>query len=78
MKKLKSLLNVRKIYRMSIARIRNLCDMMRVDERINESILYLSSHIERIVNSMIAKNVYNRDCTGDCRLCRPQKGGLIV
>ena len=35
-----------------------------VDERIDEGVLQLSSHVERMENDMIAKRVYVGECAG--------------
>ena len=47
------------------ARIRELCGMTKgVDKRVDEGVLRLFGHVERMRNNWIAKKVYAGECAG--------------
>ena len=59
MDNLKGLLGIRRVDKVSNARIRQFCgDTKRVDERIDEGVLRWFGHVERMENDGIAKRVY--------------------
>ena len=74
MDNLRGLLGIRMIGRVPNARIRELCGVKKgVDERIDESVLRLFGHVERMEKDKIAKGVYVRECVGSCSVGRPRK-----
>ena len=73
MDNLRDLLGIRRSYRVSNARVRELCG---VAIWVDESVLRLFDHIERTENDRIAKRVYMRECVGT-RLVDRGRGRLI-
>ena len=62
---LRSLLGIRKMDKVSNARIRELCRVTKeVDKRINESVLQWFGHVESMEENRIAKRFYVRECGG--------------
>ena len=55
---LRELLGIRKMGRVTNARIRELCGVKGVDERIDEGILWWFDQVEMMENASIAKRVY--------------------
>ena len=60
--------------RVQNARIREYCGVKKgPDERIDESILWWFSHVERMERDMIAKRVYIGECAGSHSVGRLQE-----
>ena len=71
MDNLKGFLGIRRMYRVPNARIRELCGVMKgVEERIDECVLRLFCHVERMKNDRIVNRVY----TGECASSRTTDG----
>ena len=65
MKNLKGLLGIRRMNKFPNARIRQLYGVMKgVDEKIDEGVLQLFGHVEKLENDRIAERVYVGECTG--------------
>ena len=60
--KIRSLLGIRRIYRVPHARKSELCGV--ADERIEEDVLHWFSHEERMENDRITKRVHVGECAG--------------
>ena len=74
MNNLRWLLGIRKMNRVPNAQIRELCGVTKeVDEGINESILRLFGHVERIENYRIAKRVHVGECACSLSMGSPSK-----
>ena len=74
MDNLRGLLGIRRIYRVSAARIRELCAVTKgVDQRIEEGVLRWFGYVERMENDRIAKVVYAGECVGSHSVGRPRK-----
>ena len=74
MDNLRGLLVIRRMDRISNARIRELCGVRKgLDERIDESVLRWFGHVERMERDRIAKRVYVGECAGSRSVGRPRK-----
>ena len=61
----RGLLGIRRMAKVSGARIRHLCGVMKgVDERINEGVLQWLGHGERVEKDKIPLRVYVGECAG--------------
>ena len=77
MGKIRSLLCIKRMYRVRNAWIMELCGMAeRVDERIEEDVLHWFSHVERMENDRIAKKLYVGGFAGSSSAVQPQKEGV--
>ena len=71
---LRGLMSIRRMDRVSNARIRELCGVRkRLDERINESVLRLFGHVERMERDRIAKRAHVGECAGSRSVGWPEK-----
>ena len=74
MENLRVLLYIRRMDRVSNARIRELCSVTKgVDKRIDEGIFRWFGHVEKMENDRIAKRVYVGECAGSRSLGRLRK-----
>ena len=65
MDNLRGLLGIRRVDRVLNAWIRELCGSKKgIDERINEDVLWLFGHMERMEKDKIAKKVHLEECAG--------------
>ena len=63
MDNLRGLIAIRRMHKVPIARIKELCRVSKgVDERIAESVIRWLVHVERMGNDRIAKKVYVKEC----------------
>ena len=68
------MLEIRKMDRVTNARIRELCKVTKgVDKRIDEVILWWFGQVERMEKDRIAKRVYVGECAGSHSVGRPRK-----
>ena len=74
MDRLKGLLGIRRMGRVTNSRIREMNGVMKgVQERIDESVFRLFGYIQRMGNDRIAKRVYVREYVGNGLVNRPKK-----
>ena len=74
MDNLRGLLGIRRMDRIPNARIRELCGvMMRVNEKIDDSVLRWFGHVESRENDRFAKRIYVGECAGNHSVSRPRK-----
>ena len=74
MDNLRGVLGIRKMDKVSNARIRQLCGVAKaVDKKIDEDVLRWFSHMERMENDRTAKRVYIGECFGSRSVDRPRK-----
>ena len=68
MDNLRGLFGIRRMDKVSNARIRELCGVTKgVEERIDEDVLRLFGHVERMEKDRIAKRTYVGECAGQGR-----------
>ena len=61
----RGLIGIRRMDKIPNARIKELCGVKkRLDERIDEGVLWWFSHVERMESDRIAKSVYVGECVG--------------
>ena len=74
MDNLRGLLGIRRMNRILNAQIRELCRVKKgLDEKIDESMFWLFSHVERLERGRVAKGVYVVECAGSHSVGWPQK-----
>ena len=74
MNNLKGLLGIRRMDKVSNARIRKLCGVTKgVDKRIDEGILRRFGDVEKMKNDRNAKRVYVGECGGSRSVGRSRK-----
>ena len=61
------------------ARNKDLCEVTKeIDEKIDERVLRLFGHVQRIVKDRIAKRVYVGEYDGSHSVGRPRKEGIVT
>ena len=74
MDNLRGLLGIRKMDKVSNARIRQLCGVPKgLEENTDKVVLRWFDHVERMENSRIAKKVYVGECAGSLSVGRAKK-----
>ena len=73
MDNLRGLLGIRRMDRVPNARIRELCGLKGLGERIDEGMLRWFGHVEMMERDRFAKRVYVGVCAGSRSVGRPRK-----
>ena len=79
MENLKGIIGSRRMDRAPNARNKDLCEVTKeIDEKIDERVLRLFGHVQRIVKDRIAKRVYVGEYDGSHSVGRPRKEGIVT